>query len=483
MANDSNVLDKVGKYNLAELSIISYRQDKEESKPKFIDIKGIMLTMTLTEDIFNSNISGAVTVYDTQDVRTIFPLTGLERLSVKFNTPGYPGYNMTENGGTPFQIYKVDSVRKDPTNDIGQFYKIYFCSPEMYNNQVATVSKAYKGPIENAVEDMVRSKKYLNSKKPLFIEETKTNAKYVIPSLKPYKAISFLCSQAISGKYNNSGYRFFETSQGFHFRSLESMLASGGAIAKPSMFNFQSQVNMVKDTDKGDEVKDIERRMMAVIKYEFNKPVDTLTNIIDGFYANKLIVHDAFNKTIKTHDFNYKDNFEKGYHTETIGEDRDSDKQIMPNAQLNDMGKSLFEFADSKKMVVTETSKVHNDYEFVPTSDTLPKIVSQKAGYKNLNLSLLVYGNTQINAGDIINFSMPVMQPGEKADPNPYTNGRYLIMAIKHTISTEAQRHEMTLRCFKDSVRTPYPSETDPLIIDKDNSVRVDIYNEDNIEI
>ena len=483
MANDSNTLDKVGKYNLAELSIISYRQDKEESKPKFIDIKGIMLTMTITEDIFNSNISGAVTVYDTQDVRTIFPLTGLERLSVKFNTPGYPGYNMTENGGTPFQIYKVDSVRKDPTNDIGQFYKIYFCSPEMYNNQVATVSKAYKGPIENAVEDMVRSKKYLNSKKPLFIEETKTNAKYVIPSLKPYKAISFLCSQAISGKYNNSGYRFFETSQGFHFRSLESMLASGGAIAKPSMFNFQSQVNMVKDTDKGDEVKDIERRMMAVIKYEFNKPVDTLTNIIDGFYANKLIVHDAFNKTIKTHDFNYKDNFEKGYHTETIGEDRDSDKQIMPNAQLNDMGKSLFEFADSKKMVVTETSKVHNDYEFVPTSDTLPKIVSQKAGYKNLNLSLLVYGNTQINAGDIINFSMPVMQPGEKADPNPYTNGRYLIMAIKHTISTEAQRHEMTLRCFKDSVRTPYPSETDPLIIDKDNSVRVDIYNEDNIEI
>ena len=77
MANDSNTLDKVGKYNLAELSIISYRQDKEESKPKFIDIKGIMLSMTITEDIFNSNLSGAVTVYDTQDVRTVLPLTGL----------------------------------------------------------------------------------------------------------------------------------------------------------------------------------------------------------------------------------------------------------------------------------------------------------------------------------------------------------------------------------------------------------------------
>jgi hypothetical protein len=353
----------------------------------------------------------------------------------------------------------------------------------MYNNQLSTVSRAYKGPVEDGVKDLVRSSKYLNSKKILYVEPTATNAKYVIPSMKPFKAINFLGNQAVSGKYNNSGYRFFETSRGFHFRSLESMLAVNGSVARPTSYNFQSQIQSIKDTDKGDEVKNITRRMQGVIKFEFSKPVDTLTNIIDGLYANKLVVHDAFNKTITTHDFNYKDNFEKGYHTETIGEDRDSDKQIMPNAQLNDMGKSLFEFADSKKMVVTETSKVHNDYEFVPTSDTLPKIVSQKAGYKNLNLSLLVYGNTQINAGDIINFSVPVMQPGEKADPNPYTNGRYLIMAIKHTISTEAQRHEMTLRCFKDSVRTPYPSETDPLIIDKDNSVRVDIYNEDNIEI
>jgi hypothetical protein len=197
MATESDILDKVGKYNLSELSIISYRQDKEESKPKFIDIKGIMLTMTITEDIFNNSLSGALTVYDTQDVRTILPLNGLERLSVKFNTPGLPGYDMTEDNGVPFQIYKVDSVRKDPTNDIGQFYKIYFCSPEMYNNQLTTVSRAYKGPVEDAVRDLVRSKKYLNSKKPLLIEPTATNAKYVIPSMKPFKAINFLGTGSI----------------------------------------------------------------------------------------------------------------------------------------------------------------------------------------------------------------------------------------------------------------------------------------------
>ena len=483
MANyEKDILDKVGKYNLSELSIISYIQDKEESKPKFMDIKGITLTMSITEDIFNNNIVGSIVVYDTQDIRTLLPLTGLERLSFKFNTPGLPGYDMSEDTGVPFQIYKVDSIRKDPNGDIGQFYKIYFCSPEQYNNQITSVSRAYAGPIENAVEDILRNKDYLNSKKSFYFEKTATNAKYVLPSLKPFNAIKYLSSQTLSGKYNNAGYLFYENSKGFHFRSLESMLAMGGAVARPTRWNFNSSINMVKDS-KQDEVKDIEKRMQHVIKLEFGKQVDTLANIIDGLYANRVIVHDAFNKTITTHDFNYKDNYAKGYHLESIGDEGDEFKFITPETQLNDTGKSLYELPNSKKMVVTETSKVHNDYEFTPTSRTLPKITSQMAGYKNMNLSLLVYGNTNLNCGDVINYSAPIMQPGEKIQPNPYTSGRYLIMAIKHTISVETQTHEMVLRCFKDSVRTPYPKETDPLITGKEYNDKIDIYNEDISEI
>ena len=480
MANlEKNILDRAGKYNLSELSIISYRQDKEESKPKFIDIKGITLTMSITEDIFSNNIMGSVTVYDSQDIRTILPITGLERLSLKLNTPGIPGYDMSEDTGIPFQIYKVDSVRKDEQNDVCQFYKIYFCSPEMYYNQLASVSKAYSGPIENAVVDILRQKKYLNSKKPFFFENTATNAKYVIPSLKPYAAINYLSTQSLSGKYNNAGYLFYENSRGFHFRSLGSLLALGGARARPTRWNYQTQITNVKDTSKKDEVKDIERRLQSIIKYEFAKPVDTMANIMGGMYANKLVVHDAFNKTIKTHNFNYKDNYEKEFHTETIGDRADSDKMITPIAQLNDTGKSLFEYEDSKKMVVTETSKVHNDYEFTPTNLTLPKIVSQLSQYKNMNLTILAHGYTMLNAGDIINFTEPVRQPGDKKPHNPYTSGRYLIMAIKHTISIETQSHTMVLKCFKDSVRTPLPSEEDGLFVGIENDTNIDIYKED----
>ena len=481
-AVERQILDRVGKYNLSTLEIISYRQDKEESKPKTMDIKGITLTMSLTEDIFSNCLNGSIMVYDTQDVRSLFPLTGLERLSFSFNTPGLPGYDMTEENGQPFHIYKVDTIRKDTSNDIGQFYKLYFCSPEMYNNHISSISRAYAGPVENGVKDIFRNKRYLNSKKPIFIENTATNAKYVIPSMKPFNAINFLSTQCVSGKYNNAGYLFFENSTGFHFRSLESMLAMGGAVARPTRWNFQTQIQMVADTKK-DEVKDIQRRMQSVIRYEFGKQVDALENIKNGMYANRLVVHDAFNKTIRTHDFNYKDNFEKGFHTETIGDEADKNKSILPDMQLNDTGKSLAEYAESKKMVVTETSKVHNDYDFVASKDTIPKIMSQKTGYRNMNMTLLVHGNTMLNAGDMVNFSVPVMQPGEDSLPNPYTSGRYLIMAIKHTIAVTTNTHTMVLKCMKDSVRTPYPKEEDPLITGKDEITNIDIYKEDIIEL
>ena len=473
---EKNILDRPGKYNLSELNIISYQQ--VDNQPRFIDIKGITLTLSLTEDIFSNNIMGSIIVYDTQDIRTMLPITGLERLSIKLNTPGLPGYDMSEKTGVPFQIYKVDSIRKDEQSDVGQFYKIYFCSPEMYYNQIASVSKAYAGPIENAVVDILRQKKYLNSTKPFFFEQTATNAKYVIPSLKPYQAIKYLSKQALSGKYNNAGYLFYENAKGFHFRSLGSLLALGGARARPTVWNYMTQLTNVQDGNKP-EVKDIQRRLQTILKYEIGKPVDTLANMIDGMYANKLVVHDAFNKTIKTHNFNYKDNYEKEFHTETIGDRADSDKMITPIAQLNDTGKSLFNESESKKMVVTETSKVHNDFEFTPSNLTLPKIVSQLAQYRNMGLSILAHGYTMLNAGDIINFTEPVRQPGDKKPHNPYTSGRYLIMAIKHTLSIETQTHTMVLKCFKDSVRTPLPSEEDGLFVGKEDNTNIDIYKED----
>ena len=70
---DRDVFDKVGQYNLDEIAIISYRF-ADDSKPRRIDIKGILYNFEITEDILLNNIVGSVIVYDMQDIRTIMPM-------------------------------------------------------------------------------------------------------------------------------------------------------------------------------------------------------------------------------------------------------------------------------------------------------------------------------------------------------------------------------------------------------------------------
>ena len=143
---DRDVFDKAGQYNLDELAIISYRF-AEDSLPRRIDIKGILYNFEIAEDILTKNVVGSAIVYDMQDVRSILPMVGLERLSLKFNSPGTRGFDYSEDTGVPLQIYKIDKVRKDPSNERAQLYQIFFCSPEMFRNSTTKISKAYAGPI------------------------------------------------------------------------------------------------------------------------------------------------------------------------------------------------------------------------------------------------------------------------------------------------------------------------------------------------
>ena len=148
----------------------------------------------------------------------------------------------------PFQIYKIEDVPKI-SKCKRTILNIYFCSQEMYYSSIHRVSQAFSGNIEAGVQEIVRNKGYLNSKKQLHIEPTRTNTKLVIPNLRPLSAINFLAKNSTSQLYNNTGYVFYETPDGFHFRSLESLLAIAGAKARPVKFAYNYQIGNIRDSD------------------------------------------------------------------------------------------------------------------------------------------------------------------------------------------------------------------------------------------
>jgi len=455
-SDNPNIIEKAGDYNLNTIRILSYRKNEEEGTLYEMDIKQITVTIELTEDIFTGFMQGSIIVYDSQDVRSILPITGLEKLELSFNTPGMPGVHAVREEGHPFHIYKIEGAQQDKTNPRAQYYQIFFCSKEMYYNSFNRISQAYAGPIEEGVEKILRAKDGLNSKKQFIVEPTKTNTKFVIPNLKPLNAINLMGADAKSGLYNNTGYVFYEDARGFHFRSIESMLALGGAVARPATFKYNYQITNTSKTD-------IDTDLSNIIRYEFLRPANMLYNLNEGMIASKLITHDSFYKTIEETDFDYLQSFGDYFHTEHIDGAKATLKGTLPFVNFEDTNKDLSQQYNAKLMTDSSTSKIHNDYEIVNPKEVLQPKLSQRLQMRNVNLSLQVYGNTLIHAGDVITFDMPMLRPLDeqsKSETNPYWSGRYLVMAIKHTISQVDERHEMSLKCMKDAVRTEFASET-----------------------
>mgnify|MGYP001156854827 CR=1 FL=1 len=483
--SDPNTITQAGDYQLELAEIISYRLHGGESKPYRMDIKNIIMSLELTEDIFNATMFGVITVYDTQDVRTVLPITGLEKLNLKFSTPGVPGIRATEEEGFPFQIHRIDEVRVDENNPKGQLYTIHFCSMEAYSNSLNRVSKAFSDTLESNTYDLLRNINYINSRKPFYFEPSKTNTKVVIPNLRPFQAIRQMAKSTQSRWHNNAGYLFYETPKGFFLRSIESMLAMGGAVARPEKAHYKYQVSNVRP--QGPDVRPVRFDMRSVIKYDFSDPVNTLKSLQSGAYASKLITHDAFYKKLVEYDYNYRKDFKNHYHTEHADGNRSEDKHTIPLAIWENTNKEFGDFSDSKVMVKSETSKKHNEYDSPdPAANfNLQHNISQTMAMRNRNLNLLIPGNSTLEAGDIIRFDIPMMIPlghDKKQEMNPYDSGRYLITRIKHVIVPASGRYEQVLNCYKDAVQTPYPKEYDTNITQVGNVNKLyDIYEQDNL--
>ena len=162
MAN--NEIHQAGDYKLELAELVSYRVHNEENKTYRVDIKPILVNIELSENIMQNHMIGSLTVYDTQDIRTVLPITGLEKLLLKFNTPGMSGINAVEGEGFPFHVYKIDKINLNERQGKAQAYRIFFTAEEAFRDSMSRISKAYTGKIEDAVEDILRNKKFLNSK-------------------------------------------------------------------------------------------------------------------------------------------------------------------------------------------------------------------------------------------------------------------------------------------------------------------------------
>lgn len=408
--------------NNVEKNGISYPQDFYIKKLQFttssgsIDFEKLLIEFSYYEDIFSFVASGHLSVVDGQGFIEALQLDGNEFLEIE--------YGKTKNGPTNsgyFRVYKIgDRVPGDNPNT--NFYTLYFCSEELLLSEQSKITKSFTGTkISDLVKNILNTIQ-VSPNKIYKIEDTTGIYDFSIPRLKPLEAISWLSTYArpqLTG--TGADMLFFETKDGYNFRSIKSMLAT------EPMATYKYQL-------KNLESADMMEKMFTVLQYEFVKTQDMLENINSGMIANKIITIDPFKKSYTTTNFSVKQ----------------SDTNV--GTLKNRLGKTQLDSYDSVvKVAVGNAGQKEVPYiKEIPGSVAqdifietyVPNRTSQINLANYITVKMTVPGNPILTVGRTVNFNLLTQTNSSnntQKDLDIFYSGKYLITAVRHIIGADSK--------------------------------------------
>lgn len=416
------------------------------------DIRQLVQSINIYEDIFSTAVSGDITIKDTNNMIMNGPIIGEEKLILKILTPQKnPNQDTTiDYTETPLNVYRVNLVTGAGENAL--LYSLNFTTQEAMRNQVSRVSQSYKGQPSDIVEKILRDKNYLDSTRRYFAEETANHTKIVFPNLKPFMCINHLTKISNSKQYNQSpAYLFYETTRGFHFRSID------GLASQETKWEYEENIpNSLGE--KG--TVDVEKNLHTMNTFSVMPTRDTIYNMSEGFYSSKLRVHNIYSKTLKDVDFNYLDNFTNDIHTDGTS------KPIITESIDSQTGKRLSDHSETKLFVSTTSGGKHfyesQDYPY--QSDNLDNTLQRRTSRlrqidKGIKVQLSAAGHTMLQAGDIIQLKVGATSANTTEKYDMHHSGRYILTTLRHEFNLTADpRHKLYMEACKDSVVDALPS-------------------------
>ena len=448
-------VDRPGAFELSDVILISYQSFDGAGTPKRLSIRSLVQEISIYESLDGKFLSGDMTLLDGTNAIQTLPITGFERVEFFFRTPGTDkGFDFSVKSGHPMFVYSLKN--RSGVNPRSQIYTLKFVSMEAIRNHQTRISQAFTGQIDQMVTDICYN--YLKTKKDLMVEDTKSNHKFVMPRLKPTKAIEQLRKNARSLHYENSGFLFFENGDGFNFKSYEGLFCKKDGSPRPVKAHYSPKIKNIGE--------DPVYALQSVENFKILQQFNTLNNTANGVYASRLITHDLYNKTFEELDFDYNKEYGKQNHLEQDDNgDKRSDNGILPFFNY-DNGETFGNKNEGSIYYQSETKKIHNTHELPESKDILQKRISQHIATNSLVIEITAPGTTELRVGDIVNFTLPKYAPFTKDDPkdnDKYLSGRYLISAARHHVSTLNKRHTLALELIKDSFTTSLPMEDNEL--------------------
>ena len=206
---------------------------------KTVDIAAGVVNFTYYENLFSPVLTARIVVVNTggvvagkdgkqQSLYNGLPLRGGERVSIKIAANS--GTNASLDFSEPTKNFYVSGIENVMIDGERESLVLNLVSREAITNETVRVGKKF--PTDNNISDSVIDilKNYIKTDKINEIETTMNNYGFIGNMKKPFQIITWLAGKSMSGKSekssggNSAGFFFYQTRQGFNFRSIDSLV-------------------------------------------------------------------------------------------------------------------------------------------------------------------------------------------------------------------------------------------------------------------
>ena len=410
------------------------------NKAKTADISAGVVGFSYFEDVFSPMITARVVVANTgnaiegedgkiQSLYNGFPLRGGERMQIKI------AGNSQDNDGLEFNDFYVGSITDVMIDSGRELFTLNLISREAITNETIRVGKKF--PSSQKISDSVGDicKNYLSSDKLYDVDETQNPYGFYGNMRKPFTVLTMLASKSVpgnvSGKDATAGYFFFETKEGYRFKSIDSL------IRTPPYPEKYVYAPGIIDTD--DTTKDFK-----ILEFTTTRNQNLLENLERGAYcSNRTYLNPltfeytpVTQKVFKLEDYSGK--------IENLGEDIDV---VLPSLSASDnrtLASVPSRYICGILDIGTTDTKVSQEGNADPAKIHSQAMMRYNTLFTQI-LTMTIPLNTNLKAGDILNCEFPRIDQQERKEPDEVQSGLYMVKKLTHFFDSKGSYTKLQL--------------------------------------
>ena len=274
---------------------------KSNDGSKTIDLRGAIVAFSYFENVFSPMLTAQIIVATTGNVITDedgdktsiyngLPLRGGEKVSIKI--PANSGNNVdlefTEEKGNELYVGSITNISIKAEKEL---FTLNLVSREAITNETQRVGKKF--PVTEPISDSVKEiiKEYLLSEKEVDVDETQNPYGFIGNLKKPFTIITWLAAKSVPGNVGGesatAGYFFFETKEGYHFRSIDSLIAQ-----PPYEIEYTYSPSVVDNQDPDADFK--------ILSYETTYNQNLIQNLERGAYCSYRMFYNPYSMSFTT---------------------------------------------------------------------------------------------------------------------------------------------------------------------------------------